>query len=203
LTSVEPFFFLPLPTAQAVQPRLPTITYKIKPMKNLILIIALTLFSFNILAQQATQKKPDAELLQFFAGKWTGDGKFFNDKPIAADLDFSVALDGSWLTHTHTDKAPNNYKATSWWGVDPISGEFVAYIFDNFGGQRKFTSNGWQNGKLILTTQQLNAKGETSWQHFVYEKLSEASFKMTYEVSKDGTTWRMVDYLVFKRAAKV
>ena len=172
-------------------------------MKNLLFIITLSLFSLHLSAQQAVQKKPDADMVQFFTGKWAGEGKFFNDKPIAAALDFSVALDSSWLTHTHTDKAPNNYKATSWWGVDPKSGEFVAYTFDNFGGQRKFESTGWKDGKLILTTQQLNAKGETSWQHFIYEKLSDASFKMTYEVSKDSITWRMVDYLIFNRVSKV
>jgi len=36
--------------------------------------------------------------------------------------------------HEHTDVPPNKYKALSMWGVDGLSGQFVAYSFDNFKG---------------------------------------------------------------------
>ncbi|NDK54314.1 DUF1579 family protein [Pontibacter fetidus] len=172
-------------------------------MKNLFIILAFLLVCLSTQAQQSVQKKPSADLLQFFAGKWTGEGKFFNDKPITANLEFTVALDSSWLKLEHVDVTPNTYKATSMWGNDPQTGEYVAYVFDNYGGHRKFNAEGWANGKLILTTQQPNPKGGILWQHFIYEKLTTDSFKMTYEVSKDGTAWRMVDYLIFRKAGKV
>ncbi|MBB6610133.1 hypothetical protein H7F15_03700 [Pontibacter sp. Tf4] len=172
-------------------------------MKNLILTLALLCAVFSARAQQSAPQKPSKELVQFFSGKWTGEGKFASGKVIAATLNFSTALDGGWLTHDHTDIAPNTYKATSWWGTDPQSGRFVAYIFDNNSGHRLFESEGWQDGRLVLTTQQAHPKGGIMWQHFIYEKLSDTSFKMTFEVSKDGAEWRMIDYLVFNKAPEL
>ncbi|NEM97918.1 DUF1579 domain-containing protein [Pontibacter burrus] len=171
-------------------------------MKNLIFTLALLCAVFSAQAQQPAPQKPSKELVQFFSGKWTGEGQFSSGKPIAATLDFSLALDSSWLMHHHTDLAPNTYKATSWWGSDPETGTFVAYIFDNYSGHRKFQSEGFGDGKLVLTTQQPHPKFGIMWQHFIYEKLSADSFKMTYEVSRDGKEWRMVDYLIFKRSVK-
>ncbi|WP_162055903.1 hypothetical protein [Pontibacter pamirensis] len=51
----------------------------------------------------------------------------------------------------------------------------------------------------MLTTQQKASNGTITWQHFIYEKLTDDAFKMTFEVSRDGNTWHMVDYLVFNR----
>ena len=36
-------------------------------------------------------------------------------------------------------------------------------------------------------------------ERFIYSKLNDNSFKMTYEVSSDANNWRMVDYLVFNK----
>lgn len=168
-------------------------------MKYLIFTLVLLCAFFSARSQQSTPQEPSKELVQFFSGKWAGEGRFASGKPVAATLDFTLALDSSWLIHHHTDLAPNSYKATSWWGADPQTGKFVAYIFDNYSGHRQFESEGWENGKLILTTQQPHPKGGIMWQHFIYERLSDDSFKMTYEVSKEGTDWRMIDYLVFKK----
>jgi hypothetical protein len=38
------------------------------------------------------------------------------------------------------------------------------------------------------------------FEHFIYERLSAGQFKMTYEVSRDGITWRTGDWLVFTRS---
>jgi hypothetical protein len=38
------------------------------------------------------------------------------------------------------------------WGIDFQTGQFVAYLFDSFGGHRKFVSEGWKDGKIVLTT---------------------------------------------------
>ncbi|WP_242929310.1 hypothetical protein [Pontibacter vulgaris] len=169
-------------------------------MKKVTLALGLFMAALGTQAQQKPkQAKPSKELISYFAGNWTGEGKFSNGKPIAADLSFTPSLDSSWVEYRHIDKVPNTYKATSWWGLDAQSGEFVAYVFDNFGGHRKFTGDGWKNGKLTLTFSQENKGANPTLQHFIYEKLSEKPFKMTFEVSKDGTTWRMVDYLVFQK----
>jgi len=147
-------------------------------------------------------KKPEnklsPEFLSFFAGSWSGDGEFASGKKISADVSFSISLDSAWITYQHTDRQPNRYKSISMWGID-MNGQFVAYAFDNFKGHRKFVSEGWREGKLILTNNEFNPQWGLVFQHFIYEKVSDDSFRMTYETSKDGISWKLGDYLIFKK----
>ncbi|HTI91739.1 MAG TPA: hypothetical protein VL727_14195 [Puia sp.] len=99
-----------------------------------------------------------------------------------------------------SDRPPNEYKATSYWGVDAQSGLFQAYTFDNFHGHRQFVSNGWIRGKIILSTQSVS--GTTIFfEHFIYEFVSDKQFKMKYQVSGDGINWQLGDSLTFHRVA--
>jgi hypothetical protein len=77
----------------------------------------------------------------------------------------------------------------------------VAYCFDNFHGHREFAGNDWNNGRLILSTHAYSARAGLVFEHFIYEKLSDNSFKMTYETSRDGIVWTLGDYLTFTRTA--
>ncbi|HTH57847.1 MAG TPA: hypothetical protein VL728_17490 [Cyclobacteriaceae bacterium] len=145
------------------------------------------------------QNKLSNDFLNFFIGNWSGDGEFANGKKISADVTFKISLDSSWVTYEHTDRAPNKYKALSLWGIDGANGQFVAYSFDNFRGHRTFASDGWRDGKLILTAHEFYPQRGLFFQHFIYERLSDRSFKMTYEISKDGISWKLGDYLTFTK----
>lgn len=154
----------------------------------------------EVWARDAAQPKfsrLDTGLERFFIGHWAGKGEFSNGKPIEADVVFRLDLDSSWLVYEHRDRAPNDYRATSMWGVDR-SGQFVGYTFDNFHGHRQWMSNGWAEGKLILS-----GTGVTGafvlFEHFVYERVSPTQFRMTYEVSRDGIKWILGDWLVFTK----
>jgi hypothetical protein len=124
-------------------------------------------------------------------------------------VSFAPSLDSAWLVYEHRDVPPGDYKATSMWGVDGGTGQFVAFTFDNFHGHRQWSSSGWSGGKLVLST---------VFEHFIYERLSATQFKMTYEVSRDDNRakrrlrtrrtkgrgsdevpWRLGDWLVFTR----
>lgn len=140
-----------------------------------------------------------SDLVEFFLGEWEGHGQFASGKEIAADVSFKMSLDDQWLMYEHTDREPNKYKALSVWGVDGQTGEFVAYSFNNFQGHKRFLSNGWQNGKLILSRGEHVPGRGTFFEHFIYEKINGSSFKMTYETSRDGIEWKMIDSLVFER----
>jgi len=158
----------------------------------------------------------NAGLTSFFVGHWTGEGAFANGRTIAADLSFALSLDSCWLVYEHRDRAPNRYKATSMWSVDRVTGEFVAYCFDNFQGHRLFSGNGaggaggadgadaagngWKEGKLVLSRQASAPQVGIYFERFVYERLSETQFKMTYETSRDSTAWQVGDWLVFTRS---
>lgn len=154
--------------------------------------ILLTFFLIAAFVVNAQQQKTE---LKFFIGEWSGEGEFANGKKISADVSFKFKLDSSWIEYQHTDRPPNRYSALSIWGYDKASGKFVSQVFDNFGGSRKFTSAGWEGSKFILTYD----TPKPPYQRFIYERLDAGSFKMTYEMSQDGTTWKMGDYLVFKR----
>lgn len=140
---------------------------------------------------------PDDSLATFFAGHWTGAGAFGNGKKIEAEVDFQRELDGQWLLYRHTDKAPNNYKALGLWGIDKASGKLVMTVSDNFGGARRFESGGWNEGRVEFV--KAGAPG-TRHERFTFERKSPTSFRMTYEWSTDGATWKLGDYLDFERA---
>ena len=110
------------------------------------LYITAVLFSHVITSPPAFSQPPtrlDSSLTQYFTGDWTGEGHFSNGKPITATVSFHLALDSAWLVGEHQDRPPNQYKANSYWGVDAITGQFVANTFDNFHGHRTFGSSGW------------------------------------------------------------
>lgn len=168
--------------------------------KTLRILVILIGFYGSATAQldNSKNKLPD-DLVGFFVGNWSGEGEFSNGKKISAELSFRMTLDGKWLLFEHSDRSPNVYKATSVWGVDAGNGQFIAYSFDNFLGPRQFVSDGWKNGRLVLTVSEFIPQSGLVFQHFIYEKLSDRSFKMSFERSNDGTKWKLVDYLVFTR----
>ena len=92
------------------------------------------------------------DFITFFTGNWTGSGEFADGRKISTDLDFKLVLDSSWISFEHRDKLPNLYKAFGMWGINKLSGQFLAYSFDIFQGRRIFASDAWKDGKLILTT---------------------------------------------------
>lgn len=143
--------------------------------------------------------KLDTALVNFFVGEWKGEGHFSNGKPIASTLSFHLSLDSAWLVSEHRDIPPMDYKATGWWGVDVNTKQFVAIVFDNYQGHRSFASRGWSGGKLTLTTESYAPGVGIYFEHFIYERLSDNQFKMTYETSADAITWRLGDSLVFVR----
>src|ERR1051325_6364261 len=122
------------------------------------LLTAFVLFAFAASAQR--------DQLKYFVGEWSGDGEFANGKKISADVSFKFQLDSAWLSYQHTDRPPNRYNALSIWGFDKATGKFTSNLFDNFNGNRKFTSPGWENDKFILT---LDA-AKSPLQRFIYER---------------------------------
>ena len=147
-----------------------------------------------------------------------GRGAFAGGRKIAAEISFGLSLDSCWIVYEHRDVPPNQYKASSFWGVDGGTGQFFAYVFDNFHGNRakrrlrtrrteerrsdevrQLVSNGWKDGKLLLSGSAYIPSVGLYFEHFLYERLSDTQFKMTYETSRDGIVWQLGDWLVFTR----
>jgi len=165
---------------------------------RLLFFLFVSCASLSAQAQTKNQKLP-SEFVAFFQGTWSGVGKFTNGKPIEANLSFNLTLDSCWLNYEHHDQPPNLYHALSMWGIDRSSGQFVAYLFDSFQGHRKFESNGWSQNKLVLTTSENNPTSGLVFQQFTYEKLTDKTFKMSFEMSRDARTWKLIDNLTFTK----
>ena len=151
----------------------------------------------------ADQNKPvplPADMAVFLKGQWTGSGKFSNGKDINADVEFSPVLDGQWLLYSHQDRDPGKYKALGMWGFERGSQKFVMIVQDNFGGTRRFESDGWKDGKVTFVNN-VNTPALSYAERFTFERINENSFKISYETNRDGKEWRLGDYLIFTRKA--
>jgi hypothetical protein len=147
------------------------------------------------------------DLIDFFSGEWEGAGEFASGKKIEADISFAPDLDHQWLVYRHTDRPPNRYKALGMWGFEYGSKRFIMVINDNFGGARRFSSEGWLTGKVVFAkipvltppTNAASPAAPTRQERFTFERQDRDTLKMTYETSEDGRSWRLGDYLIFKR----
>ena len=171
-------------------------------MRQVFLLLLMLALAVCGAAQQKSAppiRLPD-DLVQFLSGEWIGQGEFASGKKIEADVSFAVDLDGQWLMYRHTDRAPNKYKAVGMWGFETKSRRFMMTVNDNFGGARRFSSDGWTNGKVVFEKIVDDvAPASSIRERFTFERQDADTFKMTYETSQDGKTWRLGDYLVFKR----
>lgn len=134
--------------------------------------------------------------LQFFQGNWHCAGTFVHSgKAIESDEGFALILDGKWLRMQHRDIAPNTFKALQLWGFDASNKRFAATIFDNFGGARRYVSQGWDNDRWVWT----NANAGNHTDRFVFERHGADSYQMSYQVRRGQTPWQTGDTLTCHR----
>jgi|SRR5580658_7203992 hypothetical protein len=144
--------------------------------------------------------KPAVEGFATLEGEWACRGVFpANGKTIESQIVFSPELEGAWLFARHDDLPPNRFHAFELWGFDSAEKQFVAFVYDNFGGVRKFTSSGWTENKLVWL-------GETSKtdppavQRFVYKRDNPSQFALNWEVKKGTADWAVGDTLTCKKS---
>jgi hypothetical protein len=126
----------------------------------------------------------------FFVGRWHCSGKFAsNAKAISANLAFESILDGKFMLFRHDDEPPFNCHAWSEWGWDATTRQFVSTIQDSTGGMRLFVSPGWDGQTLTWSGGNLP---DSSDQQFVFERLGDNNFRVSYFHKKDAS-WLAVD----------
>lgn len=156
--------------------------------------LALALPLATAAAQAAAPAPLPAALRQFFAGRWQCSGAFASGRPIAADVTIADELEGHWLEVRHTDRAPNRYAAIALWGQPAGARGPVAVITDNFGGLRRFASDGWRDGTIVFVNDSV-AAARPAAERFVYRRAAADTFNMRYERTRDGATWVLGDSL--------
>jgi hypothetical protein len=172
-----------------------------------LLLLAHPFQTAKLFAQQAASAttsagvmlKPEVQSLASFEGKWACSGVFpSNGKEIESQIVFLPELEGAWLWARHDDLPPNRFHALELWGFDPAEKQFVAFIYDNFGGVRKFTSSGWTEDKLIWLGETSKTDPPTV-QRFVYTRNSLSQFAVSWEVKKGNAGWAVGDMLTCKK----
>jgi hypothetical protein len=143
--------------------------------------------------------KKDIEILAGFEGKWACQGVFpSSGKRIESQIVFAPDLEGVWLSVRHDDLPPNRYHAFELWGFDAEAKQLVAFIYDNFGGARKFTSPGWAEEELIWTGES-GRTDKAATQRFVFRRDNPGQFVMNYEVKKGNSDWTIGDTITCKK----
>ena len=141
----------------------------------------------------------DIELLAYFTGHWSCQGVFpSNGKQIASEITFAPDLDGAWLTVRHDDLPPNRFHAFEMWGFDKSARQFISFIYDNFGGARKFVSSGWSDNMLVWAGETPNTTPATL-ERFVFRRVDPGQFVVNYEVKRAPAEWAIGDTLTCKK----
>lgn len=144
-------------------------------------------------AASPTKLKGEIESFASLSGAWKCKGVFpANGKAIESQITFTPDLEGAWLLVRHDDLPPNRFHALELWGFDKDQKLFVAHIYDNFGGQRKLTSSGWDDKQL---TWLLESPGTAGTQRFVFKRETPEQLMVNWEVKGANSDWQIGDTL--------
>ena len=170
-------------------------------MNRLLFLSVLTL-NGNLLVSQTDQSRASKDrFIQYYAGDWAGSGQFSNGTRISARINFQYDKDVDGILYRHTDDPPHQYRSLSVWKIDSKTEQLIASIHDPFGRVRVFVSKEWKDRKLTFESVNLFGEEKFTRERFLYEPLTETSFKMTYQVNDGSAGWRVGDWLVFQRSA--
>ena len=131
----------------------------------------------------------------FFLGRWDCAGPFASGKPIASHMRYASDLAGQALVKHHDDVPPGSYRAIESWSLAPQAGTFAMAVLDNFGGARRFTSDGWHGRSLTW----LGDSQVQPAQRFVYTRLDDRRYRVDWESARDGKAFVVGDTLTCVR----
>lgn len=150
--------------------------------------------------RQAAKNRFPAELLEYFKGEWSGAGKFVaSGKDVVSDFSFVADVENQTLIVHEKEHAPNTYHFIALWSIDSANGNLVM-LFANDSGAELFRSESatWQKDKIVFQSAP-ELKAAFAFERFTFEWKSDNTFLATYEMSRDGKTWRTGDTQMFTR----
>lgn len=151
-------------------------------------------------APSAAKPTLPSSLGEYFAGRWNGSGSFARDgKPVESSFEFEPRFGGEAMLVRHAEKAPNGFAYDAVLTVDSVRGDLVMLMAsNNKGGGRLFRSAGWQGDTLVFQSAP-ELRAAFALERITFSRQTAGSFQATYEMSRDGTAWRVGDVQVFVR----
>jgi hypothetical protein len=161
---------------------------------RILLVMVPVLASAEPEAPPSTADAQLRTLSRILVGRWSCQGHFADGRSISSTESFEPLPEGRWMLQEHSDDAPFDYRAHSLWGWNDDLRRFTVTIFDNFGGQRLFTSPGWQRDALTLEAQTLLTPPARQ-ERFLYRTLAGGGYSVEYQVLQSSGTWKVGDLL--------
>jgi hypothetical protein len=170
-----------------------------------VLTFAVALTTFAVAQNSSSVQTPDKprlpqDLVNYFAGDWSGKGRFTSGRDLESDFSFAPQLENQCVLVHQKEKSPNTFEFSALWNVDSISGDLIMLLAGNHDtGARIFRSHGWQDGRITFQSVP-DLRSYWALERFTFERESATVFHSTYEYSKDdGKTWLVGDKQTFTK----
>lgn len=139
-----------------------------------------------------------ATIAAYFAGDWNGQGAFASGKPLESRFHFKPILDGKVLELRHDEAPPATFAYAGLISVDAATGKPVMLLAPNRGGGRLMRGTGWQDERLVFESDPV-LRAAFALERITFVRLAPCRFEASYEMSKDGATWRLGDKQTFTK----
>jgi len=136
------------------------------------------------------------------SGSWDCAGAFASKRTHRATFTGNVVLGGKWLELDERDTEPaTGYVGKYLIGYDTQQKRLVEFDANNFGAAIYFSTDGWQNHTLIMTSAVSEGEGAAyAANRFVYSITASNSFTVDWQISKTSAlAWTTADHLACTR----
>lgn len=140
-----------------------------------------------------------ASVTDFLKGNWSGSGAFATGRPVTSTLDFAPVAQDVALELHYAEASPDTFVYSALLSVDTVNPGLVLLLAgNNSGGARLFRSKGWDADTLtFVATPDLRAW--FGFERVTFTRHDDRHMTVTYEISRDGQTWKLGDRQDFQR----
>lgn len=138
--------------------------------------------------------------LRFLVGRWRGSGRFeSSQKAVSSTMRYTPVANGNALSLEASENAPNTFSYAALITVGTTGSGLTMMLVSNNGGPSLYRSAGWVGGRLVFEADHRLGDGPGG-DRFTYKRGGSNGYSITYEYSRDGSTWRVGDRQSFVRA---
>ena len=123
--------------------------------------------------------------LQYFVGTWRVTARDpSTNKVVTIAYQVEPSAGGRWLTGT-AESPDLSVRARDSWGVDPVSGNILRFVFDSSGAYGIIQSRGWEGDRLVLEGEAQSQGGATKVRETI-TRMGNDQFHAVWEALQEG-----------------